>query len=182
MSDLDKDIELVSNLKNIELKGKVNEQYIYTKIPEEYLNAIENVLKELEELRDFSTETVRRNAELQEELETWKKIAEKLADILSDKMLETLGIKPRIEDLIECARNEVLKVKMETTRPATRIELAQRVDELQEKLEKKDKELETHKKIAEKLAEELSKHIWLNDKDAILKIYREKVEEDETYS
>ena len=38
------------------------------------------------------------------------------------------------------------------------------------------------KKIAEKLAEELSKHIWLNDKDAILKIYREKVEEDETYS
>ena len=43
-------------------------------------------------------------------------------------------------------------------------------------------ELETYKKIAEKLAEELSKHIWLNDKDAILKIYREKVEEDETYS
>ena len=44
------------------------------------------------------------------------------------------------------------------------------------------KELETWKKIAEFLAEELSKHIWLNDKDAILKIYREKVEEDETYS
>ena len=43
-------------------------------------------------------------------------------------------------------------------------------------------ELETYKKIAEKLAEELSKHIWLNDKDAILKIYREKVEEDETHS
>ena len=48
MSDLDKDIELVSNLKNVELKGKVNEQYIYAKIPEEYLNAVENVLKELE--------------------------------------------------------------------------------------------------------------------------------------
>ena len=48
MSDIDKDIELVSNMKNIELKGKVNEQYIYAKIPEEYLNAIENVLKELE--------------------------------------------------------------------------------------------------------------------------------------
>lgn len=44
------------------------------------------------------------------------------------------------------------------------------------------KELETYKKIAEKLADELSKHIWLNDKDAILKIYREKVEEDETHS
>lgn len=43
-------------------------------------------------------------------------------------------------------------------------------------------ELETYKKIAEKLAEDLSKHIWLNDKDAILKIYREKVEEDETHS
>ena len=42
---------------------------------------------------------------------------------------------------------------METTRQATREELAQRVDELQEKLEKKDKDLETWKKIAEKLAE-----------------------------
>ena len=61
MSDLDKYIELVSNLKNVELKGKVNEQYIYTKIPEEYLNAIENVLADRE---------------------TWKKIAEKLADKL----------------------------------------------------------------------------------------------------
>lgn len=49
---IEKDIELVSNLKNIELKGKVNEQYIYAKIPEEYLNAIENVLSELEELRE----------------------------------------------------------------------------------------------------------------------------------
>ena len=43
-------------------------------------------------------------------------------------------------------------------------------------------ELETYKKIAEKLAEDLSKHIWLNDKEAIIKIYREKVEEDEVYS
>lgn len=43
-------------------------------------------------------------------------------------------------------------------------------------------ELETWKKIAEKLAEDLSKHIWLNDKEAIIKIYREKVEEDEVYS
>ena len=67
---------------------------------------------------------------------------------------------------------------VQTSRQATREELAKRVDELQEKLDKQDKELETYKKIAEKLAEELSKHIWLNDKDAILKIYREKVEED----
>ena len=56
---IDKDIELVSNLKNVELKGKVNEQYIYAKIPEEYLNAIENVLADRE---------------------MWKKIAEFLAD------------------------------------------------------------------------------------------------------
>ena len=41
------------------------------------------------------------------ELETYKKIAEKLADTLSYKILETLGIKPRIEDLIESAREEV---------------------------------------------------------------------------
>ena len=51
-----------------------------------------------------------------------------------------------------------------------------------EALENVLSELETYKKIAEKLADELSKHIWLNDKDAILKIYREKVEEDETHS
>lgn len=59
MENLDKDIELVSNMKNIELKGKVNEQYIYAKIPEEYLNAIENVLADRK---------------------MWKKIAEKLAE------------------------------------------------------------------------------------------------------
>lgn len=51
-----------------------------------------------------------------------------------------------------------------------------------ETIEKKDIEIETWKKIAEKLADELSKHIWLNDKEAIIKIYREKVEEDEVYS
>lgn len=51
---IDKDIELVSKLKNIELKGKVNKQYIYAKIPEEYLNATENVLKELNKYRMIS--------------------------------------------------------------------------------------------------------------------------------
>ena len=54
-------------------------------------------------------------------------------------------------------------------------------NEVNKKFVSKDKfdevnaELETYKKIAEKLAEELSKYIWLNDKDAIIKIYREKV-------
>ena len=56
------------------------------------------------------------------------------------------------------------------------------IQDLSKRLIDKNKELETYKKIAEKLAEELSKHIWLNDKEAIIKIYREKVEEDETYS
>ena len=54
--------------------------------------------------------------------------------------------------------------------------------DLTEKLYIQENITEKWVKIAEKLAEELSKHIWLNDKDAILKIYREKVEEDETYS
>ena len=43
-------------------------------------------------------------------------------------------------------------MKMEMTRPATRIELAERVDELQQKLDKQDKDIETWQKIAEKLA------------------------------
>lgn len=43
------------------------------------------------------------------ELETYKKIAEKLADTLSYKILDTLGIKPNIKDLIESARKEVEK-------------------------------------------------------------------------
>ena len=55
--NIDKDIELVSNLKNVELKGKVNEQYIYAKIPEEYLNAISNVLSELEKKDNIIFET-----------------------------------------------------------------------------------------------------------------------------
>ena len=55
-------------------------------------------------------------------------------------------------------------------------------EKLADLISKLEKELETYKKIAEKLAEDLSKHIWLNDKEAIIKIYREKVEEDEVYS
>ena len=54
--------------------------------------------------------------------------------------------------------------------------------DLKEKLYIQGNITEKWVKIAEKLADELSKHIWLNDKEAIIKIYREKVEEDETYS
>ena len=78
---IDKDIELVSNLKNVELKGKVNEQYIYAKIPEEYLNAVENVLADRE---------------------TWKKIAYKLAE-------ELAGNDDYMQNIIDWARKEVEK-------------------------------------------------------------------------
>lgn len=82
MENLDKDIELVSNMKNIELKGKVNEQYIYAKIPEEYLNAIENVLADRK---------------------MWKKIAE----ILSQKLLDTYNDKKIFGiDNIVCTKME----------------------------------------------------------------------------
>ena len=129
MSDLDKDIELVSNLKNIELKGKVNEQYIYTKIPEEYLNAIENVLSELSNLKwkneiyvksikshketiekkDIEIEILKRQVDVDniilekqdKETETWKKIAEKLAD----KLVEIEDVCKQC--IIDWARKEV---------------------------------------------------------------------------
>lgn len=83
MSNIDKDIELVSNLKNVELKGKVNEQYIYTKIPEEYLNAIENVL---------------------EDREMWKKTAYKLAEKVEkfDKNVDVCDNIPLAECPLEC--------------------------------------------------------------------------------
>ena len=98
--DIDKDIELVSNLKNVVLKGKVNEHYIYTKIPEEYLNAIENVLADRE---------------------MWKKIAEKLAeyititdineDVICDGVPEEICEQRAIGDCKQCildwARKEV---------------------------------------------------------------------------
>ena len=110
---IDKDIELVSNLKNVELKGKVNEQYIYAKIPEEYLNAIENVLKELENYKSqkiyhcYQYEVY----ELSKELETYKKIAEKLAYEL-DKTVFCTGEKCTNkckQCIIEWARKEVDK-------------------------------------------------------------------------
>ena len=85
---IDKDIELVSNLKNVELKGKVNEQYIYAKIPEEYLNAIENVLVDRE---------------------TWKKIAEKLAEEVFLHISFAKPTEENIKILIENARKEVEK-------------------------------------------------------------------------
>ena len=88
MSDIDKDIEKLKALKYISISGHFYGQFMRAELPEEDKQAIENVLADRE---------------------TWKKIAEKLADTLSYKLLETLGIKPRIEDLIESYRKEVEK-------------------------------------------------------------------------
>lgn len=64
---------------------------------------------------------------------------------------------------------------MQTSRQATREELAKRVDELQEKLDKQDKEIETYKKIAEKLA----KYIEENSKGIICNFYEANLQKDD---
>ena len=73
--------------------------------------AIENVLLEFQGLREFSTETVRRNAELKSELETYKKIAEKLAEYFIDYVKSNVRIEnytpPTIEELLNWTRKEV---------------------------------------------------------------------------
>ena len=74
MSDLDKDIDRLKELQSTIYEGG---DYIY--LSKNDKQALGNVLTEFQGLREFSAETVRRNAELQEELETYKKIAEKLA-------------------------------------------------------------------------------------------------------
>lgn len=92
--------------------------------------SIENVLSEFQGLREFSTETVRSNAELKEKLETWKKIAEKLASVIdsccdgentnTDKYIKKYCKFEELQCLrkkeisckqciIDWARNEVLK-------------------------------------------------------------------------
>ena len=124
---IDKDIEhlkeVVSLAKTLPL-GEV-------KVLEEESQAIDNVLSEFQGLREFSTETVKRNAELQEELEkykkayeletyerqkfieeleNWKKIAEKLADEWFD-LDELFMIRGKdihsAEQLLDWARKEV---------------------------------------------------------------------------
>ena len=75
MSDIAKDIKIVKDLV-LNYDGTWYSSIIFDADIIE--KAIENVLSELQGLREFSTETVRRNAELQAELETYKKTAEKL--------------------------------------------------------------------------------------------------------
>lgn len=78
--------------------------------------AIDLMLKELDKYKEaYDLETIERakfvnySIELNEELEKYKKITENLANTLSKEIFNKLGIKPRIEDLIEVARNEVEK-------------------------------------------------------------------------
>ena len=80
MSDIDKNIEILEEFKEngfASLMIKYNKNRIQTNTMVKM--AIENMLSEFEGLREFSAETVRRNAELQVELEIYKKIAERLA-------------------------------------------------------------------------------------------------------
>ena len=77
---IDKDLEI--------LKENIDDGTIYVRCGFTLNQAIENVLSEFQGLRDFSTETVIRNAELQVELETYKKIAEKLAEKLNQAYFE----------------------------------------------------------------------------------------------
>ena len=66
----------------------------------EYEKANKNKIHKADELIEIQ-ETVL------EELETYKKIAENIANTLSKEIYNKLGIRPRIEDLIEVARKEV---------------------------------------------------------------------------
>lgn len=72
---IDKDIDRLKELQSTIYEGG---DYIYLNKNDK--QALGNVLSEFQGLRDFSTETVRRNAELQEELEIYIKMAEKLAE------------------------------------------------------------------------------------------------------
>ena len=102
--NIDKDIERVKNIKYITLSGNIDGKSLRAEIPEEDKQAIENVLEEFERLEKLSfdvplltkdlenkrqenhelyDENIKLQMErdkLKEELETWKKIAEKLAE------------------------------------------------------------------------------------------------------
>lgn len=162
MSDknIDKDIEIVKKIKYIELTGNIDGKFIRAELPKHYLQAIENVLSELEELRkydirkiDFKDEHIENMMAKLEyiktcgdkkelwnyeagfilnvlrkdrvELETWKKIAEKLAELINnhdidedvcrqmgkdfDCTLFNQDEKFCVQCIIDWARNEVEK-------------------------------------------------------------------------
>ena len=52
MSDLDKDIETLKRMKNIHISGKFNGSFLNIPLPQEYVDAIENVLLKLKEYKN----------------------------------------------------------------------------------------------------------------------------------
>lgn len=84
-----KDIERVKNIKYLELRGKIDGQFVRAEIPEEDKQAIDNVLSDRE---------------------TWKKMAEKLAERLSNMRIQQGYIyNSSKEELIDWAEREVNK-------------------------------------------------------------------------
>ena len=87
MENIDKDIERVKEIIN----NNYLEDLSYLREENDYKifnQAIENVLSEFQALREFSAEEVINTAELQVELKTYKKIAEKLASKLNEAYFE----------------------------------------------------------------------------------------------
>lgn len=106
--NIDKDIEKVNKLWYL-LDDVYSTGLVENKERDEYQQAISNVLSELKETKGTLKCTQDGWYSTSKELETWKKIAENLANTLSKEIFNKLGIKPRIEDLIEVTRKEVEK-------------------------------------------------------------------------
>lgn len=91
--NIDKDIEIVKNIKYITLTGDIDGKFVRAELPKHYLQAIENVLSELE---------------------TWKKIAEFLAKnsvmrAKCERCVEDLDENGCIRCMLNWAKSEVLK-------------------------------------------------------------------------
>ena len=100
-NNIDKDIERVKEIIN----NNYLEDLSYLREENDYKifnQAIENVLSEFQALREFSAEEVINTAELQVELKTYKKIAEKLAE---EMVLH--GICSGVEESDKCYANEI---------------------------------------------------------------------------
>ena len=93
---IDKDIEYLKEVVSLAKTLPLGE----VKVLEEESQAIENVLAELEKYKKaYELETYERQKFI-EELETWKKIAEKLAE-------ELAGNNDYMQNIIDWARKEV---------------------------------------------------------------------------
>lgn len=109
--NIDKDIEKVNKLWYL-LDDVYSTGLVEDEERNEYQQAISNVLSEFQALREFSSADVINNAELQVELETYKKIAEKLAEewFIFDMAFMIRGKDIHsAEQLLDWARKEVEK-------------------------------------------------------------------------